>query len=166
RALVEHASDAIALFTAEGVCLYASPACNRMLGRANDAGVARPALADVHPDDLPLARSALEGLLRRPGGTVAWQVRVRHGDGTWHWFEGTGSNLLHHPAVRAIVVNFHDVTDRRVANERLREQAALLDQATDAIVVKDLQDRILYWNRGAERLYGWTADEALGRDTG
>lgn len=47
---------------------------------------------------------------------------------------------------------------------RLSEQAALLDKARDAIVVRSLDHRILFWNRGAERLYGWSAAEALGRD--
>jgi two-component system, cell cycle sensor histidine kinase and response regulator CckA len=47
--------------------------------------------------------------------------------------------------------------------ERLREQAALLDQVPDAVLVRDLANRIRFWNRGAEKLYGWTADEVLGR---
>jgi PAS domain S-box-containing protein len=53
---------------------------------------------------------------------------------------------------------------QRRAAERIQEQAELLDRANDAIMVRDLTDRILYWNRGAERLYGWTAEEAVGRE--
>ena len=49
------------------------------------------------------------------------------------------------------------------ANQRLREQASLLDKAQDAILVTDLQRRLTYWNKGAERLYGWTAPEVMGR---
>ena len=56
-----------------------------------------------------------------------------------------------------------DLTERKRADEQLREQANLLDQATDAILVKDLNDQILFWNRSAERIYGWTAAEAVGR---
>lgn len=47
--------------------------------------------------------------------------------------------------------------------ERIREQASLLDRARDAIVVRDLRHVVTYWNQGAERLYGWTAAEAVGR---
>lgn len=50
------------------------------------------------------------------------------------------------------------------ANHRIQEQAALLDQANDAIMVRDMQDRIRFWNHGAERLYGWTAAEVVGQD--
>src|SRR5436305_357422 len=53
---------------------------------------------------------------------------------------------------------------RRQAEEKIHEQAALLDLVQDAIFVRDLSDRVLYWNKSAERLYGWTAAEALGRD--
>jgi len=56
-----------------------------------------------------------------------------------------------------------DVTERKRSEEQLRNQAALLDKATDAILVKDRADRITLWSKGAERLYGWTATEAVGR---
>ena len=58
-----------------------------------------------------------------------------------------------------------DVTERKQAEERLKEQAALLDIAQDAILVQDMENHILYWNKGAERLYGWSADETSGRDS-
>ncbi|HWU84617.1 MAG TPA: EAL domain-containing protein, partial [Rhodocyclaceae bacterium] len=53
--------------------------------------------------------------------------------------------------------------ERQQAESQLREQASLLDKAHDAILVRDLEHRILFWNRGAERLYGWSAAEASGR---
>ena len=56
-----------------------------------------------------------------------------------------------------------DVTERKLAQIKLEEQAALLDQSRDAIMVHGMDGRITYWNRSAERLYGWTAPEALGR---
>ncbi|HYH68249.1 MAG TPA: PAS domain S-box protein, partial [Urbifossiella sp.] len=55
-----------------------------------------------------------------------------------------------------------DVTGRERAAAKIREQAALLDQANDAIVVRRPDGAVAYWNRGAERLYGWTAAEAAG----
>jgi two-component system, cell cycle sensor histidine kinase and response regulator CckA len=56
-----------------------------------------------------------------------------------------------------------DITERKRAEQQILEQAALLDKATDAIMVRDMEDRILYWNQAAERLYGWSLEEVLGR---
>ena len=68
-----------------------------------------------------------------------------------------------YPSEQGLAVYFRDVTLTRKKEEKLREQAALLDQARDAIFVCDLEHRVLYWNLSAERLYGWTAEEAEGR---
>lgn len=55
-----------------------------------------------------------------------------------------------------------EIIERQRGAEALREQAALLDMAHDAIFVRDLEGRIQFWNKGAESLYGWTAEEAVG----
>ncbi len=56
-----------------------------------------------------------------------------------------------------------EVAERKRAEQQVRDQAMLLDKAGDAIFVCDLEDRVTYWNKGAERLYGWPAHQALGR---
>ena len=53
--------------------------------------------------------------------------------------------------------------ERQLADARIRRQASLLDSAQDAILVRDLEHRVLFWNKGAERAYGWTQEEALGQ---
>jgi PAS domain S-box-containing protein len=58
-----------------------------------------------------------------------------------------------------------DITQRKQAEQKIREQAALIDIATDGIFVRDLENRILFWSQGSQRLYGWTAEEALGQKT-
>src|SRR5437016_9106591 len=54
--------------------------------------------------------------------------------------------------------------ERRRGGEKIREQAALLDKARDAICVTDMEQRILYWNKGAERMFGWTPQESVGQN--
>ena len=61
------------------------------------------------------------------------------------------------------VWSFRDITSRRRSEERIAEQAAFLDKAQDAIIVRDLNGNLLFWNKGAERMYGWTSEEVLGR---
>jgi len=89
-----------------------------------------------------------------------WYVRS---DGTRFW----GSGVL--TALRDEVGNLlgfskivRDMTSHKRTEQKIQEQAALLDVATDAILVQDLNNRILYWNQGAELIYGWKADEAKG----
>lgn len=71
-----------------------------------------------------------------------------------------------HPVVAGGVVHAYatDITGHKRADERIREQAALLDKAQDAIIVRDLEHCVLYWNKGAERVFGWAAAEALGQN--
>ena len=59
-----------------------------------------------------------------------------------------------------------DITKRKLSDERILQQASLLDKAQDAILVCDLDHRIIFWNKGAERVYGWEAAEVLGREIG
>ena len=57
-----------------------------------------------------------------------------------------------------------ELAERKRAEEKIREQAALLDVATNAIFVRDMAGKILYWNKGAEDLYGWQSSEAMGKN--
>jgi PAS domain S-box-containing protein len=67
------------------------------------------------------------------------------------------------PAVRRALAEAQDRKERRATESALLRQARLLDLASDAIVIGDLSGRVCYWNQGAERLYGWTRSEAIGK---
>jgi PAS domain S-box-containing protein len=67
-------------------------------------------------------------------------------------------------AIRRALEECAERAKRQAAEVRVREQAALLDKAQDAIHVRDMSDRIRFWNRGCERVYGWTTAEALGKN--
>ncbi len=64
----------------------------------------------------------------------------------------------------AVLAVIHDRSEYREAEKRSQEQADLLDLASDAIMVFDLEGKITFWNQGAARLYGWTVQEALGAE--
>lgn len=85
-----------------------------------------------------------------------------HSPTAMRWFELVVTPL-HKGRRRGAVVMHIDITEQTIGAMRLREQAAILDQAKDAILVWDADLRLRFWNRGAEQLYGWTAAEALGQ---
>lgn len=78
--------------------------------------------------------------------------------------EGRTIAVSFFPVTPAGVVHCYasDVTVRKLAEDRIAQQAALLDEASDTILVQDLDHRVLYWNRSAERLFGWTSGEVIG----
>jgi PAS domain S-box-containing protein len=62
-----------------------------------------------------------------------------------------------------ITLMFRDLSETMAHQAKIREQAEILDQVRDAILVCDMDDRILFWNHGAQRLYGYSSDQAIGR---
>ncbi len=127
RALIENSSDAIALVGLDGTILYASPPVTRMLGYEIDEYVGQIAFEFIHPDDLQSAEEIFGRILQQPGISVTAQARERHKDGSWRWLEGVATNLLDEPSVRAIVVNFRDVTERKRAEEEIKRRVAELE---------------------------------------
>jgi diguanylate cyclase (GGDEF)-like protein/PAS domain S-box-containing protein len=68
--------------------------------------------------------------------------------------------------VRGVVVSVREVTGRKEAEERLRFQSGLLDAVGQAVIATDLGGRVVFWNRAAERMYGWSAEEVVGLPVG
>jgi len=123
HALVEHASDMIALIDAEGTIVYESPAIERVLGYTPEEVIGTPIIALLHPDDVAPARAALDGASTSNGAPVHIEARCRHKDGSWRYLDTVGTNQLAVPAIGGIVLNSRDVTERKQAEATLHHQA-------------------------------------------
>lgn len=120
----------------------------------------------LHPDDLPGVLANLERLLAaRDGEVLEHTYRFRHKDGTWRWlrshelvFRRDGAG-----AVTQVLGVAEDITARKGVEAQLHWQAGMLEHSRDAILIWEPDGGIVFWNRGAEQLYGYARDEALGK---
>jgi len=109
--------------------------------------------------DYPLVRAATTA---QPTGSL--ELQIWRPDGGPLYLQSSASPLYSHDMkVRGAVGAFIDVTERKRMEDLLRERAELLELATEAIFVRHINGDLLYWNAGAEDLYGWNREEVLGK---
>jgi len=120
RALVEHSHDMLLQLDERGGLQYISPAATRALGWLPDTTIGKTIFEFIHPEDVELATTAFADVLQRPGEERTGQIRLRDAAEQWRTVEGVCVNRLADPAIKAVVVNARDVTERRRLEEQLR----------------------------------------------
>jgi PAS domain S-box-containing protein len=145
-AIIENAPDGIILMDAHGQFVFGSPSAYRMFGYESRDLIGQDAIRWVHPEDAPSLRAKFEALILDPAKDFIEEYRSLAKDGSYLWIRGAFSNLLSHPAVRAIVNNFHDITERK-------EAAAAMEKAQEGLEMA----------QAVARLGSWDLDPAAGR---
>jgi diguanylate cyclase (GGDEF)-like protein/PAS domain S-box-containing protein len=166
RALVEHAQDVVTVLDVAGVIRYNSPSLTAVLGYAPGELLGRSAFDLIHPGDLPAVLDAFGSAVGNPGVTLKVEYRFLHQDGSWPVLESVGTALPDAEGM-AVLVHSRDVTSRRRAELELKIHQAQLEQlfesAPEAIVLLDADDCVVRVNPEFTRLFGYEADEALGK---
>jgi PAS domain S-box-containing protein len=158
RLVLENASDLIALATADGRLLYASPSHERLLGWTSEELVGFDAVERVHPEDVGALRDALAAALSTGSASIP-PIRVQRRDGTWLVLESRLSAVADDATDEVLLLAVsRDVTAARQASELL---AATLGAVTDAITVVSADGRIVYANAPALELMGFPSLDDL-----
>jgi PAS domain S-box-containing protein len=132
RKLVENSTDALALISPTATVLDAGPSVERVLGFRPADLIGLNAFDMVHPDDLEQTRQVLFEALRQPRVPIRHECRCRTVKGEWIAVESFVTNLVDEPSVGAIVINFRDVSERRLAEENLLKAMVAAEAANRA----------------------------------
>lgn len=114
----------------------------------------------------PESRSRLVPALQQAmerGTPYDLELEIRTAKGNHRWIRTIAHPILKDGKVIKIQGSFQDITDRRLSEDKLRLQASLIEQAYDAVFVWQREGAIHFWNRAAERIYGYSKAEAIGR---
>ncbi len=165
--LIEKSADAIVLVDSNGGVLYSSPSIRHLLGYEPDELVGCNAFAFLHPADLALIARLFTTIVEDSSNRLTIEFRARHKDGSWHWMQGTGTNLLEEPGIGAIVANFRDISDRKRLQEELQDAKEqleiILHNIADGIIVQDGTGKIIYANQSAATFMDYSSVEELRR---
>jgi PAS domain S-box-containing protein len=156
QAIFDNVPVMICLFDSNGYFEWANQEFETVLGWRVEDIQGRDLLPELYPD-LEYCQYVLDFITAAERRWGEFKTRTRDGrvlDTTWaNVYLRDGST----------VGIGKDISERKLAEQKILEQAALIDVITDAIFVCDLENHILFWSRGAEGLYGWTAEESLGK---
>ena len=179
RALIEHSADGIVLMRYDGIMTYASPSAERIIGYTPEELVGMNCVSFIHPDDQPKVAFDVKHMLDHHEDFVSIVHRLRHKDGSWRWIDGTITNLLHDPLIKSLVGNYRDITERKLAEERLRQSeeryrvaeheadhrasqlSAIFEAITDIVIVCDKQGRLIHANSAFYSSTGLQPDDEL-----
>jgi diguanylate cyclase (GGDEF)-like protein/PAS domain S-box-containing protein len=165
RAFVEHSPDMIVIVNLEGGITYVNPAIENILGFKPEERIGANGFEIVHPDDIKALADVFNTLSTETNPPVIHgELRLRHKDGSWRTLEAVGSNQVYNNAVEGLIVNYRDITERKQAEEALRESETrfreVLENSRDAFYKRNLQtDSYDYLSPSFTINYGYTLEE-------
>ena len=148
----------------DGLIVGLNPRLLAMLGFTREELLGRHFLTLCLPEDVPATRERAELLFSGAVPDLRAERRYLRKDGSMIWGYANYSAITGSDGrVSHVVVMVEDITERRAAEQQVRFQARLLDRVQQAVIAVDRAGVITYWNDEATRLYGWSAEEAMGR---
>jgi PAS domain S-box-containing protein len=168
RALIENSYDTISLLDTSFNIIYRSPSTFRITGWTNEEIENSEGTKNVHPEDIEKVKTALRELITNPGKPVSLLYRNRHKKGHYIWLDGVMTNLLDDKDVKAIVLNFRDITERVETEQRLIKSEKIYKTIASSIpgsviCLLDTEYRYLLIEGDMLEKLGYSKDKLLGK---
>lgn len=161
RMLVEHAVEAVMVIQ-DGLFRYVNPAVLFCTGHPADTLLGHPFIDIVHPDDKSDVLEFLHRRLHDDSGSFRLEFRIIDATDMLHWLDMSCVRILWHGNPAGLVFAM-DISQRKHHEAELRFLTAMVEQSTDSIIRTDTECDIVYVNRAAEELYGWSITELRGK---
>lgn len=154
RALVQEGSDMISIIDANGKYSYTSPTTTAILGIRPEEFDGHTVFDFIHPDDIEKATLCLQRIMSETK-VIVEPFRLRDANNEWRWIETVLTNMLHNPAVKGIVANSRDITEKVKAQQQydINEQfnRTILESSPDCYKVIDTEGRLQFMNYNGMR---------------
>ena len=166
RSLIENSTDIITMANEEGNIFYGSPSAKNVFGYEEADYMGRHVCSFIHPDSLPAMSELLQNLLQHPDELFTIDLKVFDKQGNERWVLGMASNMLQMPGINALVGNFRDITERKKAEEFIKESEDLYKNLFyNSPLPKAVCDaetmQLLEVNEATVQLYGYSRKELM-----
>ena len=162
RLLFENANESI-LVAQDGIIKFVNPKFMKVMGYSEMELKSRRFEEFIHPDDEEMVVNNHLRRLRGENAPQLYAFRIIDREGSVKWLE-ISAVLIEWEGKPATLNFLSDITERKLAEEKILFQASLLNQVYSAVITTDLYGNITYWNKFAEVLYQWTAEEVIGKN--
>jgi PAS domain S-box-containing protein len=165
-AMIANISDVIAIADKKGVIRYKSANVQKWFGWEPDELIDMDLFDNVHPDDQKITKDFFMSILEKKGETISSNIRYQCKDGTFKWIEFTGRNLLDDPVIQGVLFNYHDITEKKKAEDALLESEkkfrTYIEKAPYGILIVDENQTFIEVNETVCILTGYSEEELIG----
>jgi len=168
KALVQDGSDLISILDEHGNYRYASPNVKPILGYDSDELIGKSAFEFIHPEDLEIARDQMERL-KEKNSIKMEPFRFKNHAGDWRWVETVLTNMVNNPAVKGVVANSRDISEKVEREEMLRQSEkrfkALVQEGLDLFAIIDVEGFYTYMSSSSASIIGIPPEEFIGKNS-
>ncbi len=166
QVLLRNSSDIQVILDENGIEQYISDSVKAITGYPPEYFKGKSGFEFVHPDDVASTMKALERLHEGSGRFVQADYRHRTKDGSWVHLEAVGTNLLHDPLIKGIVLNVRDITEQKQAEKALKNSEekyrTIVESIEDGYFEVDLAGNYTFFNEAMSRMTGYSSNEMMG----
>ncbi|MEI8048781.1 MAG: PAS domain S-box protein, partial [Bacteroidota bacterium] len=164
--MISNISDVIGIMGADGNMTYKSANIEKFFGWFPEERIGTSGFATIHPDDIPKVQNVFSSLLGEDNSVKTLEFRYQCKDGSYKPIELTASNQLNNPAINGVLLNYRDISDRKIIEANLEEISekyrGLSEASFEAIFISE-KGVCIEQNLAAELMFGYTSEEALTR---